>query len=212
MSFAPTSQQMLFMLLLVFGPREPKLSDMRLELPLAQRKPLESGGLIRLEKRGRSEHVILTEQGWAWVQEHLDTPIAATGTAPALVLSTLLPHLKTFLAATGARLGELLLGPQTPAQRAAPIQSRVSEREVEHFVAALQRLDGGDNRFVLLSDLRTALPSLARSQFDAAALALQAEGRIALFRIDEPWRRSPAIEAAAIDVAGSRYHSAYLKR
>jgi hypothetical protein len=212
MSFAPTSQQMLFVLLLVFGPREPKLSDMRLELPLAQRKPLEAGGLIRLEKRGRSEHVILTEQGWAWAQEHLDTPITATGTAAAVVLAALLPHLKRFLATRGARLGELLLSSQSPAERPPPSQSRASGREMEHFVAALQRLDGGENRFVLLADLRTALPELLRPQFDAAALALQAEGRIALFRIDEPWRRSPTVEAAAIDVAGSRYHSAYLKR
>lgn len=212
MSFAPTSQQTLFMLLLVFGPREPKLSDLRLELPPAQRKQLEADGLIRLEKRGRSEHVILTEQGWTWTQAHLDSPVAATGAAPGLVLAALLPHLKAFLAARGSTLGELLLSPPALAEGAAPAHAPVSDGELERFVGALQRLDAGEHRFVLLSDLRTALPGLARPQFDAAALALQAQGRIALFRIDEPWRRSPAIEEAAIDVAGNRYHCAYLKR
>lgn len=220
MSFAPTAQQMLFMLLLVFGRREPKLSEIRLELAPPQRKQLESHGLIRLEKRARSEHVILTEQGWTWVQEHLDSPVTATGAAPGLVLAALLPRLKAFLAARGSTLGEMLLSPQALAEHAAaggdggtgvPDQ-RVSDGEVEHFMAALQRLDAGDHRFVPLADLRSALPGLPRTQFDAAALALQAQGRIALFRIDEPWRRSEAVEAAAIEVAGNRYHSAYLKR
>jgi hypothetical protein len=212
MSFAPTSQQTLFMLLLVFGPREPKLSDVRLELPAAQRKELETDGLIRLERRGRSDHVILTARGGAWVQEHLDSPIPATGAAPGLVLAALLPLLKAFLAVRGSTLGELLLSPREPAARAAVTHEPGDDSEAEHFVAALQRLDAGEHRFVPLCDLRTALPELARTQFDAAALALQAQGRIALFRIDEPWRRSPSIEDAAIDVAGNRYHSAYLKR
>jgi hypothetical protein len=213
MSLIPTSAQMLFMLRLVFGPSEPTLADTRPELDGEMRKKLESHGLIRLEKRGRSQHVILTEHGWEWVEQHLDCPISPAGGTPSLVLSALLPKLKAFLDAKGATLGELLLGPQAavePAAAEAP-HAAASDTDIARLMSVLQRLDGGKHRFVSLADLRNALPDVPRRSFDAAALSLQAQGRIALFRIDEPWRRSPRVEAAAIDVAGSRYHSAYLK-
>jgi len=224
MSFTPTSAQVLFMLGLVFGKREPKVADARPQLAAPQMKTLESHGLIQVEKRGRSSHVMLTEQGWTWTQEHLDSPITASGTAPGLVLAALLPHLKALLVAKGETLGQLLSCSQASAGGAVAEQLRVtsgsdgvvplqrSDGDVERFVSALRHLDGGEHQFVLLADLRSALADLPRSSFDAAALTLQAEGRIALFRIDEPWRRSPTAEAAAIDVAGTRYHSAYFKR
>jgi hypothetical protein len=224
MSFSPTSAQVLFMLGLVFGKREPRVSDARPQLPAGQMKTLESHGLIRLERRGRSSHLILTEQGWAWAQEHLDAPITPAGAAPGVVLAALLPHLKAFLDAKGGGLGEFLRSSQALAEDPVaeertttqgsdgPLLPPRNDSDLERFVSALRRLDGGEHQFVLLADLRSALADLPRSSFDAAALALQAEGRIALFRIDEPWRRSPTDEAAAIDVAGTRYHSAYFKR
>ena len=81
----------------------------------------------------------------------------------------------------------------------------------DRWLSALRVLDRGEHRFVPLAELRQVLPDLARPIFDATALALQQQGLIALFRIDEPWRRSESDEAAAINVAGNHYHSAYLK-
>jgi hypothetical protein len=220
MSFTPTSTQMLFMLRLVFGPSEPKLADTRPQLKQAELKStLEAEGLIRIEKRDGSNHVLLTEQGWTWVQDHLDVPISMEGSTPGLVLADLLPRLKGFLAAKGSTLGELLLlsAPPSPAP-ADPAAGGLGnehpgapEIDLDRFLSALRTLDDGERRIVPLAELRRALPDLARPSFDAAALALQHQGRIALFRIDEPWRRSESDEAAAIDVAGNHYHSAYLK-
>lgn len=224
MSFTPTSAQMLFMLRLVFGPSEPKLADTRPPLKQADLKStLEAHGLIRLEKRDGSNHVVLTEQGWTWVQEHLDEPIQMEGSTPGLVLADLLPRLKAFLAAKGSSLGELLLlstpaypqeppmPPEPPAPPDAAPLPPTEGTDLERFLGALRQLDAGERRFVPLAELRDALPYLDRPSFDAVALALQHQGRIALFRIDEPWRRSASDEAAAIDVAGNHYHSAYLK-
>ena len=220
MSFTPTSTQMLFMLRLVFGPSEPKLAETRPQLRAPDlRNTLEAEGLIRIEKRDGSNYVILTEQGWTWVQDHLDMPINMEGSTPGLVLAELLPRLKSFLAAKGSTLGELLLLSEPPksAQQALAWAPGVAESceapaiDLERWLQALRELDGGEHRFVPLAELRQALPDLARPFFDAAALALQQQGRIALFRIDEPWRRSASDEIAAIDVAGNHYHSAYLK-
>lgn len=205
MSFQPTSPQMLFMLGLAFGRRELPLKDTKPELRRAEREELVSHGLIRLEKRGRSSHVILTEFGCSWLHEHLDYRINARGVVAGGVLATLLPKLKIFLAANGLTLGEFLV----PARATPP--EVATESSADRLVSMLRSLDSGLHQFVPLSDLRSALPDLPRPSFDAAVLALQKQGRIALVRIDEPWRRSPAIETGAIDVAGSHYHSAYLK-
>jgi hypothetical protein len=221
MSFTPTSAQMLFMLRLVFGPSEPKLADTRPQLKQADLKAtLEAEGLIRLEKRDGSNHVILTEQGWTWVQDHLDEPMTMEGSTPGLVLAELLPRLKSFLAAKGSTLGELLLL-SSPPQAMAPAENGPADAddgdfqapamEADRWLSALRVLDRGEHRFVPLAELRQVLPDLARPIFDATALALQQQGLIALFRIDEPWRRSESDEAAAINVAGNHYHSAYLK-
>jgi hypothetical protein len=206
MNFQPTSPQMLFMLGLAFGRQELPLKDTRPELKRAEREKLVSHGLIRLEKRGRESHVILTEFGCSWLQEHLDYRINAGGAVAGEVLATLLPKLKAFLAANGLTLGEFL----APA-RATPPSGVVTGSNTERLVSMLRSLDSGLHQFVPLADLRSALPDLPRPSFDAAVLALQKQGRIVLVRIDEPWRRSPAIERGAIDVAGSHYHSAYLK-
>jgi hypothetical protein len=216
MSFTPTSAQMLFLLRLVFGPAEPKLADTRPQLKQTELKStLEAQGLIRIEKRDSANHVILTEQGWSWVQEHLDEPFQLEGGTPALVLADLLPRLKSFLAAKGSTLGELLLAiPPPPAPvpvATVALGAPPLTAEQAALMTALRGLDRGERRFVPLAELRAALPDLSRASFDALALALQHQGRIALFRIDEPWRRSASDEAAAIDVAGNHYHSAYLK-
>jgi hypothetical protein len=204
MSLQPTPPQMLFMLGMVFGRRELPLKDARPGLRKAERDELVSHGLIRLEKRGRGSHVILTDLGWKWAQEHLDCRINPRGAMPGGVLAALLPKLKDFLAANELTLREFL----APA-RATPPELTI-ESDVDRIVSALQRLDGGQHQFVPLADLRSALPDLPRPSFDAAVLALRKHGRIALFTIDEPWRRSPAVELGAIDVAGCQYHSAYL--
>lgn len=212
MSFTPTSQQMLFMLRLVFGPPEPKLSEALPQLkPAALRDQLKSLGLIAVEKRGRSQYVRLTEKGWAWLQEHLDAPINPVGKVAGSVLAELLPRLKTFLAAHQFALGELLLaGTAARDSGAADTPAATAASDAERLLDTLYRLDGSRRARILLADARAALPELSASAFDAAALALQAQGRIALYHLDDPAQRTPRIEDAAIQVARTRYHLAYL--
>lgn len=212
MSFTPTSQQTLFMLRLVFGPREPKLSEALPQLkPAALRDQLKALGLIDVEPRGRSKHLRLTEKGWAWVQEHLDAPINPAGKVPGSVLAELLPRLKTFLAAHQFALGELLTAVPVAGHSAEQGAQPPVATDAARVLAALRTLDGGRRARILLADARAALPQLAATAFDVAVLGLQAQGQLALYHLDEPSQRTAPVEDAAIQVAGTRYHLAYLR-
>lgn len=213
MSFEPDPRQTLYMLRLTFGPFEPKLQDLQPPLePVALRKQLEVQGLIRLEKRGRHQHVLLTDKGWQWMQAHLDARIDVAGRAAGQVLQGLLPRLRAFLDSKGYALAELFS--QGEGQRSSLGESREGAPAPDcrqRIHAALLELSGGRvQQRLTLAQLRRALPQLPRAALDAALLELQGRGVVALYHEDDPALRSAAVEAAALQLAGSRYHLVYL--
>jgi hypothetical protein len=200
MSFKPEPKQILYMLRLIFGPPEPKLKDVSLE-PVALRKRLETEGLIRLEKRSGRNHVLVTDKGWQWTQTHLHVPFNPQGINPGRVLLGLLPRLQRFLDHKGCGLAELF----------EPTDASSSEPAARRAHAALLALGGGKTRQRLtLAQARAALPDLSAESFDRALLQLQQDGSVALYHEDNPDQRSSDLEAAAIRIAGSRYHLVYL--
>ena len=198
MSFEPDPRQTLYMLRLVFGPAEPRLKDLLPPLePVALREELESQGLIRLDKRGRHQHVVITDKGWQWTQAHLSSPISTVGALPGRVLSDLLPRLQKFLERHGHALAELF-----DPGAIAPIQQLRD--------ALLTLSQGRTQQRLTLAQLRAALPQLTREALDEALLDLQRDGSIALYHEDNPALRSADVDVAAVQLAGSRYHLIYL--
>jgi hypothetical protein len=201
MSFEPHPRQTVYMLRLTFGPAEPRLQDLKPPLePVALRKQLETQGLIRLEQRGRHRHVLLTDKGWQWMQAHLNARIEPGGGAAGLVLMDLLPRLKAFLERKGYALAELC-GDSDSMNAPTSQQIKVALLELSH-----QRIE----QRLTLAQVRSALPQVSRVSLDAALLDLQRDGVIALYHEDDPALRSPEVEAAALQLAGSRYHLVYL--
>ena len=202
MSFEPDPRQTLYMLRLTFGAVEPRLQDLKPPLePVALRKQLEAQGLIRLEKRGRHRHVLLTDKGWQWMQAHLDARIdTASGAAAGLVLKDLLPRLRSFLENKGFALAELF----------AHGDSMAPECSQRTRATLLELGQGRAQQRLTLAQVRAALPQLSRDALDAALLELQRSGAVALYHEDNPAQRSAEVEAAALQLAGSRYHLVYL--
>jgi hypothetical protein len=202
MSFEPDPRQTLYMLRLTFGAAEPRLQDLKPPLePVALRKQLEAQGLIRLEKRLRHQHVLLTDKGWQWMHAHLSSSIDSAGSsAPRLVLKDLLPRLQSFLQSKGYALADLFSQGDSM-ERSGSQQVRTRLLELGHG-RAQQRLT--------LAQVRSALPQLSRDALDAALLELQGSGVVALYHEDNPALRSAEVDAAALQLAGSRYHLVYL--
>lgn len=204
MSFTPTPIQTLLLFRLLFGGDEPKKSDLKPQLPGPAFKQLLDAGFVELEKRGRASHVLLTDRAWAWCREHLDAPFSPTLNA-ARVLQSLLPRLKGYLDVQGASLADLMAAAAPPPADASTPDVRTRIRET------CLALGGGrtDTR-VRLKNLRAALSDVPRERLDAALFALQREGGLALYHLDDPRQRDAEDEAAAIEVLNSRFHIVYL--
>ena len=199
-------RHVLLMWNLLFTGTEPKLSETRPNFTKKQLAPLIDDGLIVLEKRGRANHLVLTDRAWRWSEEHLDAPFSHSLNA-APPLKALLPKLKAYLAQTGTPLAELLT--------AVPPASAEPPRE--HIDAAIRsaylELSGGRWETRLrLAQLRARLAGYARAAQDEALLRMQREGRLVLYPLDDPQDTSAADREAALFLGGAPRHLVYMKR
>lgn len=75
MNFTPSPLQALVIFRLLFTGHEPKLSEEK-QLKRKSRDELIQAGFLELEKRGRSQHIRLTDKAWDWAAHNLDTEIS----------------------------------------------------------------------------------------------------------------------------------------
>jgi len=200
MSFKPSPLQALVLFRLLFSGEEPKQSDLK-ELKPKPRGELVHAGLIELEKRGRAQHIVLTEKAWAWVAENLDAEFSRSPNAtPAL--RGLLLKLKNYLERNNIPLVEVLSPapePSTP-----DLKSRITK--------AYFHLSGGQrNVRVHLKDLRRELGDVARKDLDTELRRMQNDRRLVLMHLDDPQERTIEDEEAAVDIFGHKRHIVYLE-
>lgn len=151
---------------------------------------LEKSRLMSWRKKGRSLYLSANDATWRWVEEHLadELPHRAHCT---LLLLQLRAGLAAFLKARNLRLADVLA--PAPAAAAEPF-AMVRE-------ACLALTQGRFDTRVRLKDLRAALGGLTRAQQDETLLAMQSEGRLAIYPNDDPQDRTPEDEAAAMVLA-----------
>ncbi|RMD71872.1 MAG: hypothetical protein D6819_00425 [Gammaproteobacteria bacterium] len=188
-------RQALALFHLLFTGEEPALS--RFWLEAKDRKPLEQTGLIRLERRGRTTHIVLTEKGWGWASAHLDAPLSRSKRATQ-VLRAVLSHLRQAIASGRLSLAELLTPPH---------------EDIEEAVrrAYLEASGGSYRTRARLADLRRRLPHIPREALDAFLIERHKAGQLALYPLEDPLDLHPEDEEAAVIIAGERHHLLYMK-
>lgn len=205
MNFKPTPKQALVIWSLLITKEEPAKSKVKPELSPAEREPLERLGIITLEKRGRSEHIILTDKAWDWASEHFEVELSKSASA-APVLEKLLGVIGLYLRARKATLAEFF-SPQNLSE------STPSNNDLELRVrkAYLALSSGEFNRRVRLYQLRQNLNDIPRSEMDQILLRLGRDGKLVLMRFDDPQEIGPEDEQAALASGGQKNHIIYMK-
>ncbi len=184
-----------FLLELVFSGEARKKGD----LEPKYRTPLVAQGLIALEKRGRAEVIQPTDAAWAWVAEHLDLHLART--RPTRALTAVLARLRSFLATRGMALADFV----RPGGKAdPPLPERIR-------AAYLAQTGGAVHARVRLTALRAALPEIDRPVLDAELRRLSADGKIALFPLDDRSEITSDDERDALSLSGVAQHLLYLE-
>lgn len=115
----PSPKLTLLIWVLLFTGSEPSLSQVKPKISPQERAWLETAGLIRLDKRGRFKHIVLTDKAWGWAADHLDSAFSHKSLAAAPALGGLLRRLKAFLEARELALADFLQpSPAQPGSRA----------------------------------------------------------------------------------------------
>jgi len=171
--------------------------------------------LIAVEKRKESDrkgatpamYLSLTEAGWDWAANHLDAEISKKSPAASFVLQDMLGKLKDHLATTGISLADFICPPSRNQDVASPdTPQRVRE-------GYSQASGGRWNVRVRLVDLRAVLADVPRDRLDAALLALERDGGLVLYPLDDPREIRPEDEAAAVvNTLGIRRHIVCIER
>ncbi len=197
---------------LLFTGDEPMVSKAKPGVDKKKLAPLLDAGLVVLEKRGRANHIVLTDRAWQWAEENLDAQFSTTPSVT-IALRGLLPRLKHYLKQTGTPLAELLGAVEEEAEKERPESPAPGQTSIDDAIReAYLALSGGqwDTR-VRLAPLREKLAAFPKDAQDQAFLRMQAGGRLVLYRLDDPQDTFEADRAAALCIGSDPRHLVYMK-
>jgi hypothetical protein len=210
MKFTPVPAQTFLVLSMLFGDtpaeREPTFKSAGLDPKL--RKQLEFARLIRVEKRGRASHLVLQDEAWEFVAEHLSSALPKTAKASKL-LQQVLRRIKHLLQ-TGERSLADFVGGQSVVETRGAESAEPREIDDEVRLACLALAHGETRKRVRLKDLRPRL-TIPRDALDRTLLAMQTAGRLVLYKLDNPAEITTEDEQAALFIAGQPRHLVYLE-
>jgi hypothetical protein len=223
MSFVPNATQAQTLLRLLFIPEEPAISKLQPKLPPDKRNALVNAGLIALEKRGRAQHLLLTDHGWAWSADNLNRlcPRTLNRLRPE-ILEAVLAAIDKNMALRGLSLAEVvrpeMFANEPPSQAPNATEDRSEAMRSELLPEVIRGVcrkllaeeRPGSMTRTRLADLRRALPHVARSLLDATLLDMQANNEIVLSTL-ERYDVTDDDRAAVIRIAGLPRHVVYLK-
>ena len=173
--------------------------DIRPEMKKADRDALVSEGLIASVANSRPIMLEVTDKGWAWAGDHLDAELPKRSVYGAAILQAWLKQLKTFMAAKGFVLADLLATPAPPERRDDYPALRERIRQ-----AYLDATGGGLNQRVFLNALRDRLREVDGAVLDDALRKMHLEDGAHLSGTDNPPEITPAIRDASVDFKGER--------
>ena len=217
MEFNPSYSQLLYLFALAFSGETPNAR--RPGLDGARRRPLEETGFI--QRNG--EVMELTEQGFRWVENHLEMipedarRAGLTERAPLLMASAIGSYLK----AQGLRLRDLLVPtaaqpqstngePVTPDVEpgVAVVDTPEAPDSLSNAIreAYLKITAGATGTRVHLSEIRSELGHWDREEVDTALLTMYRDGRVRFDRLDEATEETPRDQEAALLVHDNPRH------
>ena len=213
-----SAQQRLLLLRLALTGDWTAQKDLKPTLTKAQRLPLLTAGLVEEEQRQRRAVFLrLTEAGWVWMEAHLNEPLGISRNTAATILELLLQHVSALLRRREIPLAELsgpLVFPAlSPSTESLTDSSLSDEEDLDQLIesACLELGKGERNTRIRLSELRDRLAAVSREALDRRLLELAQQGRLQLYRLDNPLEIFAADQQAELQTAsGEPRHLVYL--
>lgn len=218
MSYTPSPLETLFLWRLLASGDGEFLKYIKPDPGASQRRRLKEAGLIETESRrdarpgkrpARSTYISLSEKGWEWAANHLDAKVSERSTAAGPILQEILARLKSHLQSQDYSLADFISG---------HCQSQSSHQGYgedlhERVRAAYFLVTGGRaNVRARLADLREQLADVTRKELDESLLAMERQGIVILYPLDNPQEIHPQDEQAALaNAVGTPRHIVYME-
>lgn len=215
MTFEPSPRQALVLWSLVVAApgEEPSRSSVKPKLRPAERKQLLSAAFIEEEKRGRSTHLVLAEQGWAWAERQREIRLSPSPSAAA-VLEKLIQALSRYLGDNDVRLAEVISTSGTQDDPGNTVGESLNWQDVAERIrnTSLAITSGQYYRAVRLSELRQKLSDITRPVMDEILLQMDRSQQIELMCFEQEIEISDEDRNSALFIAGRPMHLLYLRR
>ena len=182
--------------------------DIRPEVKKPDRDALVREGLIRSNPKSRPIMLEVTDKGWAWAGDHLDTELPKRSVHGAAILQAWLKQLRTFMAVNGFVLADVLGTPVT----SKPSHDDYSALRGRIRQSYLEATAGRLNQRVFLNVLRDELGDVDRSALDDALRKMHLEEGSHLSGSDNPPEITDAIRDASLDFKGERMFVLWITR
>jgi hypothetical protein len=219
MSFEPNPKQSLLIWRMLF---EPDMGEVDADVAKKDiRAPLEAAGLLEAFEvvspttNRKKRRYRLTDKAWSWSSAHLDAKLNRAPSAGPL-LQAVLTRVKRVLESKDLSLAEFAsIGDEQGSNRRSNGNSAgagagtVRERARAAYLACSH---GRWNEAVRLDALRAALPDVPREALDEALVNLLSSGEGVLYPEDNLRKLTPAVEQAAVSMAGEKKHYLKLER
>jgi len=189
--------------------RVEKVGDLKPDLDTQLRKALIDQKLLKLENAARGKALELTDSGWRWVMEHLDSELPQKEQVAKLLMEVL-KRLHKFLGANAIDVQDVIfarkiIAPENETYAAPSSPSLISANQA--LLRAADELGGAHAPQIRLRDLRPKLQGFSREQVDTAIRELQIEEVISVIPIDLPTDINDDDRQASIEIAGKPRHA-----
>lgn len=200
--FSPKQAFILWSLLIT--EEEPKMSKFK----PSERKPLLENGLIRLEKRGRANYIVLEDKAWDWAIDNFEAKLSLSPSAGP-VLQALLTKLGRYFNNNQISLAEVLTPLETVDESVSEIENtpNAAQLSTDDLIQKIRQAyfsipDGQEGFRVRLHDLRSKLSEFSVKEVNHVLLTMQSKGEISLRKAEDLQELNTDDEAAAIDMGG----------
>jgi hypothetical protein len=168
--------------------------DIKPEVKKPDREALVRAGLIVAPKQGRGYWLEVTDKGWSWAAEHLDSDLPERSTAANAIFRAWLTRLKAFMASCDITLADVLRV-QQPTDRPTAAARTFADYDAlrARIRNAYLEIGGALNTRVFLSDLRERLHGIDRASLDDALCRMHLEEGATLSGLNNPQEITPAI-------------------
>ncbi len=187
----------------------PRLRELGPNLDKPARQKLTEHGLIESRKGDRNAlYHSLTDRGWAWCADELRAGPPDRSLPPIRALYAVLNAIGRHLDAEDLRLYEVFGRPRPVVEAppsASPNAANIGDIG-DRIITTYNSLTHHRGALIDVAALRSALPDVGHSEFDAAILVLQDRPGVSLIPQDDRARLSETDRAAAVVVGAQPCH------